>query len=189
MIKLVVFPLMLSSLFACVRYSTTDEGGYRVRRPEVFKYNKPKYKQCDKSLIDINCVYIMKSKFDIWKKPNWQTEEDILLRFFSGGQVLFIFIDSFPSAETVNNPNIGNQGYFTIEGNKIKIDRFSDLNYGQTEKYYGRIQSNGDILFYENTPETYLSIYHLLEKKSEKTRYSIWEKTKIDGFKHYSPRW
>ena len=33
-----------------------------------------------------------------------------------------------------------NRNVFIAEGTKLKIDRFEDINGGQTGKYYGKIQ-------------------------------------------------
>ncbi|MBX2921447.1 MAG: hypothetical protein KF746_04570 [Chitinophagaceae bacterium] len=141
--------LLLLFLASCVKYHITSDEGVRVNNPKVFKYNKTRFTKLDKGLIDINAIYYKDSAYDKWSNPKWRTYSKEFVRFFNTGQVLFVSCDSFPTIDKINNPNVGLPGYFIVIGTKIKVDMFQDLNGGQTGKYYGRIQPNGDIIFYE----------------------------------------
>lgn len=189
-IIVVINLLALLGLSACVPYHETAEGGTRVKNPSVFKYNRERFKKADKSLIDTEAIYVMDSMYNTWNTPKWKKTDHIFLRFFPGGQVLFIFCKGLPTAEQVNNPNVGHQGYFTIQGTRLKVDRFHDWNYGGTGKYFGRVKPNGDLVFYERSPESYfLPTFNNLEKKTGKKHYSIWKKVKIKGQAPYTPAW
>jgi hypothetical protein len=176
-------------LSSCVSYHFTKEGGVRVDNPKVFKYNKKRFTKLDKGLIDTNSIYFKESTYDKWRTPELKSSYNEFARFFSTGQVLFVSCDSFPKIDIINNPNIGIPGYFIVKGTKLKIDMFEDLNGGQTGKYYGRLQPNGDIIFFEQSPETYFSSFSMLEKKSGKDRFSVWRKIKVDSLKNYKPNW
>ncbi|HMK19712.1 MAG TPA: hypothetical protein VK492_16030 [Chitinophagaceae bacterium] len=184
---LILFTILLAS---CVGYHITSDGGYRVNNPKVFEYNKPQFTSLSKGPIDTNAIYFTDSFYNKWTNPKWLTNIKRFVRFFNSGQVLFVFCgDSFPNIDKINNPNIGTPGYFIVDGTKIKIDKFRDLNGGHTEKYYGRIQPNGDIIFYEQLPATYSGSFSRLEKSEGSDRFSIWRKIKVDGLKHYKPNW
>ena len=176
-------------LTSCVKYHITSDKGIRVQNPKVFKYNKPRYTKLYKSLIDTNAIYYKDSTYDNWASPQWRTHSKQFVRFFNTGQALFVDCNAFPTVEKINNPNVGVPGYFINIGTEIKVDMFQNLNGGQTGKYYGRIQSNGDIIFYEQRPETYSSSLNRLEKEEGKFRFSIWRKIKIDSLKSYKPNW
>jgi hypothetical protein len=184
-----IFISLTILLTSCVKYNLTSEKGIRVKNTKVFKYNKPRYTKLDKSLIDTNAIYYKDSTYEEWTSPQWRTYSKQFARFFNTGQVLFVDCNEFPAIKTINNPNVGVPGYFINIGTEIKVDMFQDLNGGQTGKYYGRIQSNGDIKFYEQRPETYSSSFYRLEKAEGKYRFSIWRKIKIDSLKSYKPNW
>lgn len=183
--------LLLAVLFfsSCVGYHYTQEGGIRVNNPKVFRYNKKKFTSLDKSLIDTNANYLIDSSFNKWRIPQWEQRRDVFIRFFSTGQILFITCSDMPNLDIINNKNLGIPGYFILRGNKIKIVMFQDLNGGQIGKFYGRIQPNGDLVFYDQRPETYYSSFYLLEKAEINSRKSHWKKIKVDKIEHYTPNW
>ncbi len=186
------FKILLSltlMLTSCISYHFTSDSGVRVDDPKVFKYNKPRFAKRSMDLIDTNAVYCRDSTYDVYFKPQWKLTHKEYARFFGTGQVLFINCDSFLDLRNVNNPNVGTPGYFITDVSKLKIDMFQQINGGQTGKYYGRIQSNGDIVFYEQAPETYHSSFFLLEKMERDERISVWKKVKIDTLVHYRPDW
>jgi hypothetical protein len=183
--------LILLTIFlnSCVGYHLTSEGGFRVNNPKVFKYNKARFTKLGKELVDTNAIYFKDSTYNKWTNPKWQTYSKEFVRFFNTGQVLFVGCDRVPNIDKINNPNVGTPGYFIVIGTKLKIDMFQELNGGQTGKYYGRIQPNGDIIFYEQRPETYYSSFSRLEKAEGNDRFSIWRKIKVGRLKHYKPNW
>ena len=184
---LILLTLFLSS---CVKYHITSENGIRVNNPKVFKYNKPRFTKLDKALIDTNAIYYKDSTYNKWASPQWRTYSRDFVRFFNTGQVLFVNSSTgFPTIDRINNPNIGTPGYFIIIGTEIMIDMFEDLNGGQTGKYFGRMQSNGDIIFYEERPKLYGSSFSRLEKSQKDVSYSIWRKKSFTGIKQYKPDW
>jgi hypothetical protein len=176
-------------LTSCVSYHVTSDGGIRVNNPKVFKYNKPRFTKLDKGLIDTNAIYFKDSEFIKWNNPQWQIYARQFARFFNTGQVLFVFCDSFPNIEKINNPNVGVPGYFIVTGTKIKVDMFENIWGGHNAKYYGRIQPNGDIIFYEQRPETFYGSFSRLEKVDGHNRFSVWRKIKVDSLKSYKPNW
>ncbi|MBG9378816.1 hypothetical protein I5907_21465 [Panacibacter sp. DH6] len=184
-----IFISLAILLASCVKYHITSDKGMRVQNPKVFKYNKPRYTKLDKSLIDTNAIYFKDSTYDKWTNPQWQTYSKEFARFFNTGQVLFVDCNAFPTIDKINNPNVGVPGYFIISGTQIKVDMFQDLNGGQTGKYFGRIQPNGDIIFYEQRTETYSSSFSRVEKAEGNYRFSIWRKIKVDSLRSYKPNW
>lgn len=183
--------LISTTLFfaSCVKYHITSDKGIRVNNPKVFKYNKSRFTKLDKGYIDVNAIYYKDSIYNKWSNPQWKDKPKEFVRFFNSGQVLFVDCDSFPTIDKINNPDVGVPGYFIVIGTKIKIDMFQHLNGGQTGRYYGRIQPNGDIIFYEQRPETYFNSFSRLEKSEGNDRYSIWRKIKVDSLKSYKPNW
>lgn len=180
--KNLIFLLYLF-LTSCVGYHYTNEGGIRVDNPKVFKYNKKRFRSLDKSLIDTNAVYVLSRHSSMWDSL-W------FIRFFPTGQVLFVPCDSMqPALSLINNKNVGFQGYFIIQGTRIKIDMFQELNGGQTGKYFGRIEPDGNISFYESRPETSYSIYYLVKKMGNANGMSHWKKVPVDKMEHYVPDW
>lgn len=181
---------ILLSFTSCVRFHYTSDGGVRVNNPKVFEYNKPKYTTREKSLIDTNAIYLLDSVYNKWDiLPRRKIYHHEFARFFSTGQVLFVSCDSMPHLELINNKNVGTPGYFILQDDKIKIDMFQNLNGGQTGKYYGRVISSGDLIFYEQRPETYYSSFYLLEQAEGKARYSYWKKIKVANIENYKLDW
>jgi hypothetical protein len=184
--------LIFLTLFftACLRYHQTSEGGIRVNHPKVFKYNKHRFTRLDKGLIDTNAVYFKDSSFGKYNTPQWDISFKQSARFFNSGQVLFFHGERSANIDQLNNQNLGEQGYYIVKGTQLKIDRFEYDNGGQTNLYFGRIQPNGDIIFYEETPKVnLLPSFKKLENQQGKIKYSIWRKRKVDGLKHYRPDW
>jgi hypothetical protein len=172
---------------SCVRYHYTKEGGIRVNNPKVFKYNKPRFTQKDKSLIDINAIYILDSEYSQWNDIKYSRKNKEFVRFFSTGQILFTHCNGMPRIEVINNQNLGTQGYFIVKGDKIKIDLFSEDNGGCTQNYYGKILDSDNIMFYEVTPvPPFFSSFKGLEKGGRK---SFWKKVKVAKIINYIPDW
>ena len=189
MVSKIICLIYLLSLTSCVSYYYTEQGGIRVKNPKVFKYNKKKYTELAKTLIDTNVIYLSDSIYNKKHEPKWQKSDIAFIRFFNTGQILFVGCQSVPSISEINNPNLGVPGYFILQGTRLKIDMFQDLNGGQTGKYFGRIQPNGDLVLYEGRPETFYSSFWINEKLCQKSKYSTWKKAKIDNIEHYRPNW
>jgi hypothetical protein len=184
-----IFILLTCFLASCVNYHVTSDEGLRVNNPRVFKYNKPRFTKLDKGLIDTNAIYYKDSSYFKWNHTPWNTSSKEFVRFFNTGQVLFVYSKGFPTIDRINNPNVGIPGYFIVNGTELKIDRLEIINGGQTAPYFGRIQPNGDIIFYEEGPKLYNGSFSKLEKYQKDVRYSIWRKKNVDGIKHYRPNW
>jgi hypothetical protein len=178
-----VFVLLL---FSCcnVNYYTTPEGGYRLVNSKKFEYNKPQYASKDKSAIDTTCIYVLDSTYNKWDDVKIKKESYRFLRFFSKGQVLFIYNKGLPNLDMINNKNIGNSGYYYIEDNKLKINVFKMVNGGVIVDYFGEITPNGNIVFYEQVSEDLK-----FSKAKEYDRKSFWSKVKIEKIEHYKPDW
>lgn len=184
--------LILSS---CVSYQRTESGGIRTKSSKVYKYNHPRYRNIDFSIIDTNAIYLLDTLYNKYdsrepiKKVNGSA-----CRFFSGGQVLFFHHHDTLSKDLINDKNAGIPGYYTVQDHKLKIDMFQNLNGGQTGNYFGYIRESGDIVFYEQRPETYQGIFSIfhggvysgLEHYGKKT---VWIKSKIAGLVNYKPDW
>jgi hypothetical protein len=178
--------LIIGALFvsSCMKYHYTEEGGVRLNNTALFKYNRPRFVHMSKGLIDTNVVYQIDSTFNKWSNPQWEVFNNQFIRFFGNGKVIFANCD-----EDINNPGIGIPGYYIVKGTKVKIDMFQDLNGGQTGQYFGRIQADRNIVFYEQRPETYFGSFNWLERAEGKKRFSKWKKVKYDNFKNYNPDW
>ena len=182
-------------LTSCVAYQGSDSGGIRTKSSKVYKYYHPRYRNIDFSKIDTNSIYLLDTLYN-----KYDSREPIkkisgsACRFFSGGQVLFFHHYDTLNIYLINDKDAGTPGYYTVQGDKLKIDMFQNLNGGQTGKYFGYIRENGDIVFYEQRPETYQGLFAIVEggvysgheKFGKKT---VWIKSKIDGFINYKPDW
>ncbi|HEX4887225.1 MAG TPA: hypothetical protein VFV37_04180 [Luteibaculaceae bacterium] len=187
-ILIVVATLFLNS--CSVSFHRTESDGVRVNDSRVFKYNKNKYKKFRGRLLDTACIYLkVKEYHNNWTPDTGYNRKTQFVRFFAGGQVLFTACDSIPNEELINNPNVGVPGYYIIEGTKIKVDRFELTNGGQTGKYFGRVLENGDLIFYEERPETYFNSFFLLEKAVGKLKYSLWKKIKYSNRDNHTLTW
>ena len=190
-----IITLIIFILSSCVSYQRTDSGGIRTKSSKVYKYNKPKYRDIDFSQIDTNAIYLLDTLYNKYdKKEPIKQIDGSACRFFSGGQVLFFHHYDSLSVDLINDKNAGTPGYFVVQEDKLKVDMFQNLNGGQTGKYFGYIRVNGDIVFYEQRPETYQGIFSIfhggvysgLEQYGKKT---VWIKSKIDGLLNYKPDW
>ena len=179
---------IVSSLFlfcGCnVRYYATPEGGFRLYDSAKFKYNKPEYKRMNKSAIDTSCIYVMDSTFNKWDDVKIKKEGYRFIRFFSRGQVLFIYNKGMPDLKMINNKNIGIPGYYYIEERRIKISMFKNINGGLVVDYLGEIDLSGNLIFYEQPTGKSL----LLETKGYNGK-SFWSKVKIEKMEYYKPDW
>ena len=172
-------------LYSCVSYQTNTEGGIRVNNPNKFKYNKHRFTTRQKQLIDTNAIYLLDSIFNPYYTPLFPAPKTKFVRFFSGGQLLFVKCLGMPSLAQINNPNLGIQAYYFVDKDILKTDRFEELNGGQTGKYFGRILPNGDIKFFEERPTLFFGSI----KTIEKGEYTIWKKIPVAGIDHYKPSW
>lgn len=173
-------------LFCCcnVKYYITTVGGYRLYDSTKFKYNKLEYTKMSKSAIDTNCIYIMDSTYNKWDDIKIKKENYRFVRFFSKGQVLFIYNNGMPNLEMINNKNIGIPGYYYIEGKKIKINMFKNINGGILIDYFGEINSDGNIIFYEQPTGRFS-----LEKTKDYNGKSFWSKVKVEKMERYKLDW
>ncbi len=187
---LILFYILLQ--ISCVSFYTTSEGGFRVNKTKDFKYSKQKFTSMQKTLIDTNSIYVMDSVFNKWNENPIERKGYRFVRFFSGGQALFIYNDGIPELEKINNKNIGIPAYYIIEGDKIKVNIFQNINGGQTSFYFGKITNNGNLIFYEDTaiatnfPIRILKSYKTLESRGI---ISYWTKIKVENIKNYKPDW
>ena len=187
---MIVFYALLQ--MSCVGYYTTAENGYRLKDPGDFKYSKPKFTSGSKALIDTNSIYVMDSVYYKGTDEPMTRKGDKFVRFFSGGQALFVDHEGIPDLDKINNKNIGMPAYYILEGNKIKVEIFEIINGGQTMFYFGKIQENGNIVFYEdsgiliNFPVRILKSFKSLENGG---RESYWTKIKIENMDPYKPDW
>jgi hypothetical protein len=187
-ILIVIYVLLQVS---CVGFYTTSEGGFRVNKTKNFKYSKEKFTSMPKTLIDTNSIYVMDSVFNKWNENPMERKGYRFVRFFSGGQALFIYNDGIPKLEKINNKNIGTPAYYILEGNKLKVNIFSNLNGGTTDFFYGKINNKGNLVIYEDTA---VQIYFLGILKSYKMaensgRISYWTKIKVENIENYKPNW
>ena len=180
--------LGLLALVSCLSWHGTSSDGIRVNNPKVFQYNKSRYTNRSNGAIDTNAVYMLVYSSNYNSEQNDKSYRTAFVRFFNSGQVLFYYGDSEPTLKEINDPLIGIPGYYIVKGHKLKISMFQGINGGQIGKFYGRILDSGNIKFFGQRPETHFGIYSCTEKDSE-SRYSIWQKTQINGIIDYKPDW
>ena len=173
-------------VFSCcnVKYYVTSEGGYRVVNSKKFKYNDAKYISKSKAAIDTNCIYLMDSVYDKWDDIKIKKQSYRFLRFFSGGQVLFIDNNGMPNLDMINNKNIGIPGYYYLEGNKLRVNIFKMVDGGVIVDYLGEVNSNGNLIFYEQSSGDLT-----FSKTKEYTRKTFWSKVEIKNIINYKPDW
>jgi hypothetical protein len=184
MLKIVLFLSSLVILNACISFTRTSAGGIRVKNPDRLKFQGEQFHLTDTLLIDTNAVYVL-SNFELPHAKPFEISRPSYLRFFAAGQVLIVKCDSIPSLEMINNVDIGWQGYFKIEKNRLMIKEFEIINGGQTAQRFG-IFDTGDVLLYDARPDSYHYSWKELERKSLKTR---WRKIKIEGMTYQQPDW
>lgn len=172
---------MISS---CVSFYRTEEGGLRVNNPSRLKFYGKQFRLTDTLQIDTNAIYVL-SNYELADAKPFEISKSVFCRFFPKGQVLFVSCESIPTADTVNNPKLGWQGYYKIKNGRLKVREFELINGGQVGLKWGRFDK-GDILFYSNTPRTYFHSWKLMERNDLKQR---WKKVKVDGLKPMQLDW
>lgn len=181
--KILILALTLACFTSCgIKHYYTKDGGVRVYDTTIFDYRNVKDRFGKDSPIRTDLIYVCDSIYNKWNSPKWIKAEERFVRFFNSGQVLFVYPDDTINLEIVNNPEVGTPGYFKLDGDKLKIDMFQNLNGGQTGKYFGRVNEKGEIVFYEQRPETYYSSFKWLEKAEGSKRFSIWKPKKNKRF-------
>lgn len=172
---------------SCLKYKVLEEGGIRLDNSNKFKYHSKKYLKENRVGVSTTSIYLLDSTFNKWNDIKIIKSQHQFIRFFPDGQVLFISTNGMPDIETINNRNVGIPGYYIIDGDKIKIQMFQDLNGGQLGMNFGKIINNEQIIFYNQRPETYFfNKFKQLEKYGAKSFYS---KRQIQGFEEYKPNW
>jgi hypothetical protein len=188
--RAIFYLLALFALSSCVltesfvSFTTTKENGLRVKNPRKLKFYGKQFHLENTSLIDTNAVYVF-SNYELPGAQPYEISNAAYCRFFPNGQVLFVSCDTIPTAEIVNNRELGWQGYYKIKKNRLKIREFEIINGGQIGLRWGHFKE-GDILFYSNTPRTYFHSWKLMEKGDLKER---WRKVKVDGINPIQLDW
>ncbi len=175
------------SITSCLKYNWTSVHGVRLENPKKFEFSKKMYANSDRSKIDTNSIYQLISLHG-WGGVSVREGDQVsckTARFFSTGQVLFYYSDTIIDDRIFNNEEAGEPGYYYVYENQLKIERWRITNGGQLEYYFGTIQNDGNIKFYEQAVG-YYSSYRNLEKKNI---YSIWAKKEISNINHYKPDW
>lgn len=190
--RLTILSLLILSLSSCLSFYRTDSGGVRLSNSAKFEYNREMYSYRDFSMIDTNAYYMIDSMYDFRKTENPERKvNDQICRFFGGGQVLFFYGIDTLDFSLLNDSGAGIPGYFTTDEKFLKIDMFQNINGGQTGKYFGYVRDNGDIVFYEQRPETYSHNHDMLVFRQLKDFgvRSIWKKYPSEGLINYKPNW
>ena len=179
----------LCMLTSCVGFHYTEinePNSIRPNNPNVFKYKKPSLSKLDKSLIDLNSIYLVDSQYNKFDYRLFNKRNSKFIRFFSGGQILLVYCDTLPPIERINNKHIGTPGYFYIKSDEIRIEFLDETNGGQLSFQLGKILNNGDIMLYETSNRFPNKSINKLEKQGKKT---FWKKTKIPDINNYIPDW
>ena len=182
-----IFYLFL--LTSCVRFHYTEinePNSIRPNNPNVFKYKKPSLSNLDKSLIDLNSIYLVDSQYNKFDYKLFDKRNSKFIRFFLGGQILLVYCDTLPPIDRINNKHIGTPGYFYIKNDEIRIEFLNETNGGQLTFQFGKILNNGDIMLYETNTRFANQSFKKLEKEGRKT---FWKKTKIPEIVNYIPDW
>lgn len=181
--KLVTVTLLFFLFNSCKNYFHNSYGGVR---PKKSKFNLSKFRLKKEHHIDTNAVYVA----DI--QITYDGKEDKFkrfYRFFTNGQVLEGTSGLFSDELTLNRVNDfnnsgSNVGYYTVVGNKIKIETF------RTKKNEGGFYSLREG-FIDNDNNIFIVDYSK-ESKKETTKpiksYIFYKKEKIQGLKG-NPDW
>jgi hypothetical protein len=185
--KVAVYLLVVFAVSACkvfVPFTRTDEGGIRIINRDKLKFNGEQFHLTDITQIDTNAIYVF-SNYELAGAQPFEISNASYCRFFPDGQVLFAACDTIPSAQMVNNKQIGWEGYYKIENNRLIIREFKIINGGQINLRWGYFK-DGDIVFFSGRPSTYSHSWEKMEKKDLKER---WKKVKIAGMTRVVLEW
>jgi len=168
----------------------TPQGGFRLKSPKGYPYYKKNYTPTDTLLIDTNAIYVrQKNGFQIFARGREGRLDTvpfpvIYYRFYSKGRVLKVYPGDKDIDSTVNDTGIGHAGSYVVRNGKLKMDI---VNSNQTDFEYGYFL-NGDIIIFNETPETFNGSYTLVKyfSKRDTTR---WAKVKVKNLKPVNLTW
>lgn len=186
-LKIFPYILILILFYSCqTKYVVNDQGGIRPKNKNMFRYNNKSFALQDNQLIDTNYIYLRKDAINNYGSDSVKSPT-VYYRFWGNGCVQEVWPDNQKLNSIVNNTEIGNIGYYYIKKGRLKIEIIETTNGGQAGHRYG-LFDNGDIWFYEQTPETYFGSWNMLKwlESKNKTR---WVKTKVDSLGYIKPTW
>lgn len=171
----------------------TSSGGARFNNPSTYwlKYKRKKFDNGQRIKIDTNSIYET-TKYSI---NDSSLHYKMIARFFADGQVLF-FVEGqtdTPFENQINDSLAGIPGYYAVEGQELKFQRWTNIFGDQTPETYGIILNDSTLKIYNTyVPDCKglfsigMTTYECLEKKND---FSIWKKTDKYRVKEYKPSW
>jgi len=120
-IKIISFLFILTLLVSCKTYYFNE---YEWERPNKmnFKLAKENFMLNEKSILDVNSVYIHRIEFE-------HETYFSFLRFFNNGRVFYSFpYKELPTEKECNNIRNGLIGYYTLSGNELEYEIFGQIS-------------------------------------------------------------
>ena len=184
-LHLMIFILMI--LIACQsRYVVNEQGGVRPGKDNMFRYDKKGFILKDNLFIDTNAIYVRHGATISYGEDTVQLPT-VYYRFWGNGRVQEVWPGNKEFNNIVNNTEIGYIGYYYIKNARLKMEMIEIVNGGQTGLRYG-LFDNGNIWFYEQSPETYYGSWAMLKWFESKSK-TQWVKTTVDSLKYVKPTW
>ncbi|MFT5254318.1 MAG: hypothetical protein ACI87N_003386 [Flavobacteriales bacterium] len=126
----------------------TSSGGVRFVNPSTywFKYKRNKFNNEQRLKIDTKSIY----KTTIYGHDD--SQYDMLARFFPNGQVLFFVEDQSTGLfkNQVNDSLAGIPGYYAIDGQKIKFQKWTNIFGDQTPKKEGIVVTDSMLVMFDS---------------------------------------
>lgn len=171
----------------------TSSDGVRFDNPSTYwlKYKRKKFDNGERIKIDTAYIY----ETTEYSVNDSSIHYEMAARFFADGQVLFFSESSphLPFEDQVNDPLAGVPGYYAVEGDKLKFQKWTNIFGDQTPETYGIILNDSTLKIYNSEVSDCrglrsvgMTTYECLDKKQS---YSIWKKTDKYKLKSYKPNW
>jgi|GEM_PF-4232298 len=185
-----LFAVLLTSCFPKI-YRTKSEG-VRFKNTSSYwlKYKRQKFDNGQRAKIDSEKVY----ETTIYSVDNSDYYK-MIARFFPDGQVLFFTEGQTkaPFENQINDSLAGIPGYYAVDGDRLKFQRWTNIFGDQTPDTYGIILNDSTLKIYNTYvpdckfPSYFgLSAFDCLEKKHD---FDIWKKTDEYKLLPYTPSW
>ena len=181
--KSIIYFCFIIMTSCSIKYFSTSENYFRPIENEVFTYKNKRFRLIN-SIIDTTKIYCN-------DYPNDKPEYFDCYRFFASGQILIYSFRNKIDTLAFSNENIGGVGYYHINNNIIRIQKFTVYaehfkkdGGGSLIHNYGIIKNDSIVMDSEKISKSYNADRNILGGGYK----LIFKKTKINA-PYFTPKW
>jgi len=182
------------SLSACSHYVRNEAGYVRPPVHYTFTYSKRTNPITDTHLIDTTAIYYL-SNSTFYRNSDEYKNSPEYIRFYSDGRFKNQGVKDSLKIEDINDINKGIVGYYLLQGNKIKLQFYTDINAGSDQLEFGLIDENKNLILLNENPRTDFCLGYSenrIRRKIKKSSFlnpKRYEKIKVPGLVYVKPNW